>query len=142
MGCDIHTVAFRQEDNKYIEISNDFFDVRSYALFGFLADVRNYSAITPISQPRGLPEWYNANEEDTWDYHSFSWLTLEELESYDYDQIVEDRRCTRNHDGGCTCDPGQGEKMTLREFLSEWYFKELAKMRSSGVDVIVFWFDN
>lgn len=138
MGCDIHVTPFKKKGEKYYALSNNFFDVRSYVLFGFLADIRNYSAITPISQPRGLPEWFKVNEEDTWDYHSFSWLTLEELESYNYDQIVEDRRC----DNGCTCPPGQGEKMTLREFLGEWYFEELAKMKLAEVDVIVFWFDS
>ncbi len=137
MGCDIHVQAFTKEDNKYLKLSEDFFDVRSYRLFGFLAGVRNYSAITPISKPKGLPDWYKESDDD-WEYHSHSWLTIDELESYDYNQIVEDRRI----DNGQTCEPGHGEKMTLREFLGEWYFKELSRMKNSGVEIIVFWFDS
>jgi hypothetical protein len=156
MGCDIHVKAYKKQDNKYCEISQNFFDTRSYALFGFLAGVRNYSGIAPISNPRGLPDWYNSGnpkskglsdwykgyDDDDWCYHSHSWLTLDELESYDYDQITEDRRCTVGNDGGCTCAPGQGEKMTLRDFLGEWYFKEIAEIKDAGIDVIVFWFDS
>ncbi len=142
MGCDIHVTPFKKEGEQYYELSHDFFNVRSYALFGFLADVRNYSAITPISKPRGLPGWFKVGYEEDWNYHSHSWLTLDELESYDYDQVVEDCRCTIGNDGSCTCPPGQGKKMPLREFLGKWYFKELANMRIAGIDGIVFWFDN
>lgn len=37
MGCDIHVQAFTKKGSKYLELSEDFFDVRSYRLFGFLA---------------------------------------------------------------------------------------------------------
>ena len=36
------------------------FDWRSYGMYGFLAGVRNYSAVQPISEPRGFPEDANS----------------------------------------------------------------------------------
>lgn len=105
------------------------FDWRSYGRFGFLADVRNYSDVDPITEPRGFPA--DASPEvradyDGWgvDAHTPSWLTLEELSAYDYDQEIEDRRHTRQEgpnvfNGGATCAPGNGKRMSLREFLGE-----------------------
>src|SRR5687768_8802356 len=125
MGCDIHIVAQRRnEAGEWVEVHGDFlegpdpFDWRSYGMFAFLAGVRNYSDITPISEPRGLPGDFNLGEyEDGGDGfrwlgdHSFSWLSVDELLAVDYDQTIEDRRVTRqlapNHwSGAQTCDPG------------------------------------
>jgi len=47
----------RDENFEYHEVDYIFFSgYQSYALYGFLADVRNLSKITPISEPRGLPD--------------------------------------------------------------------------------------
>lgn len=152
MGCDIHCFAERKDDaGKFIKVGDEFFDWRSYGLFGFLADVRNYSAIPPIAPPRGVPDDMSegvATEFDGWgrDAHSASWLGLPELLSFDYDAACEDRRCTRLvgnvYDGGSTADPGEGQSMTFRAFLGEGYFEELEKLRAAGAERIVFWFDN
>ena len=97
MGCDIHAYAEKQTLNGY-EMIDDFypFDYRHYGLYGFLADVRNYSAIKPIAETRGLPHCSDGvqKEYDKWDMdaHSSSWLSLEELERFDYDAEMEDRR--------------------------------------------------
>lgn len=71
-------------------------DSRNYLVFTILAGVRRYGwrdAVMPISEPRGWP-----TPERGWpiDYdemipgveHSCSWVTMRELEDYDWDQVV------------------------------------------------------
>ena len=147
MGCDIHCYAEKLQDGQWVYLRGiTSFHVRHYGIFAFLAGVRNYSAITPISPTRWLPEDVSdaVNEEHeigASDAHSASWLSVAELLAVDYDQQVEDRRCTRGGDGGCTCEPGQGELMTLREFLGPCFFASLKQLQDAGADRIVFWFD-
>jgi len=149
MGCDIHSYAERKAaTGRYEIVPNLFpFDSRNYGTFGFLANVRNYSEVPPIAPRRGFPE--DASPEATADYeswssdaHSPSWLTVKELSEFNYDAEMEDRRCTRNGNGGSTCEPGEGQKMTYREFFGEWFFKDLQALQDAGADRIVFWFDN
>ena len=163
MGCDIHMMAQRQtEDGSYETIDFVPFDWRSYGMFAFLAGVRNYSGIVPIAEKRGLPEdlirkkdpqdfyeWssYHDDYEFGYDTHSHTWLSVKELAEYDYDQIIEDRRYSGidkhgHHSGACTCEPGEGQKMTAREFLGEQFFEDLERLKYEDADRIVFWFDN
>jgi hypothetical protein len=69
---------------------------RCYNLFAQLADVRNGTGFAgvdtgegflPIAPQRGLPEGCD-NEEGEFGDHSFSWLTLAELEAYDLDRVT------------------------------------------------------
>jgi hypothetical protein len=153
MGCDIHAFAERKVNGSWVSMSinNNWgaqpFEVRSYSLFGLLAGVRNYSAVTPIAAPRGMPDTVSELVQEKFlhwslDGHTHSWLMLSELTDFDYDQTMEDRRVTRGGDACCTADPGDGEKRTYREFLGEWYFKELERLKTLGAERIVFWFDN
>lgn len=144
MGCDIHI---------YTDPKTDFtpFDYRDYGMFGFLAGVRNYSCVPPISKPRGfpndLPEYIRKQQED-WEYdgHTHSWLSIDELASFDYNQVFEDRRVTREVDsiinGAVIAESGEGEITTYREFLGEQFFEDLEKLQELGVKRIIFWFDN
>lgn len=157
MGCDIHICAERKDQNgKWTRVSLPEYEIvleeRVYAWFAFLADVRNYGAVTPISEPRGIPEDASESTKEAhaqWDVdaHSASWLTLNELIDFDYEQGTEDRRVTRTlpsgllH-GGCTCEPGQGKSMALGEYLGEAFFKGLQQLQTAGAERIVFWFDN
>ena len=154
MGCDIHCYAEkRNEQGVYEPIEGvEAFGARVYGTFGFLADVRNYSGVTPIAEARGIPadvsEWVKA-EHESWDCdaHSASWLSVQELMAFDYDAMTEDRRLTRRTaggwlDGGCTADHGDGKAMTYREFLGEWFFNDLEDLKKHGAERIVFWFDN
>lgn len=149
MGCDIHSFAERKNENgqweKVPELSP--FGSRSYGTFGFLADVRNYSALTPIAKRRGFPDDASrevASEYEGWGSyaHSPAWLTVAELAAFDYDAICEDRRCMRNGNGGSTCEPGEGRQQTYREFLGPWFFDDLKALQDAGAERVVFWFDN
>lgn len=62
MGCDIHAMIekrhwYREEDRQekffYVNAGNPHI-LRNYPLFAFLAGVRNYYGINPISRPRGI----------------------------------------------------------------------------------------
>lgn len=173
MGCDIHAYAeYRDQDGDWRKVGDVFpvedwyrehfgkdksdaaFDWRHYGMYGFLADVRNYSAVPSLASPRGLPDDVSAEvraEADDWgvDGHSHSWFSVKELTAFDYDQPIEDRRVTREispgyRDGGCTAEPGGGEVTTWRQFLPSIYFRDLdllAAIEAPEVRV-VFWFDN
>lgn len=167
MGCDIHSYAERKTDGQWHHVvgvfgsskypSNEPFDWRDYSVFAFLAGVRNYSDVTPIMEPRGLPEDASQSvkdEHEVWygDAHTASWLLIEELNNFDYDQTMEDRRVARRvvnpitgggwTDGGCTANPGEGRPMTYREFLGHGFFDDLAVLNKIGAERVVFWFDN
>jgi hypothetical protein len=68
-------------------------------MFGFLANVRNYSAVPPIAEQRGFPddasEGAKAEYDDGFGYHSPSWLMVNELLAFNYDALMENRRVTR-----------------------------------------------
>jgi hypothetical protein len=152
MGCDIHCYAEKKGAKSFVKVKCNAFDSRSYGTFGFLANVRNYSDVTPIAEQRGFPSDASKAVKtafDGWgsDAHSPSWLTVDELTAFDYDAPTEDRRVTRQlacgiWDGGSTAEPGGGLQTTYREFLGEWFFKDIKKLQDAGAERIVFWFDN
>jgi hypothetical protein len=171
MGCDIHSrVQVLEEgqwktvkacvfppdapdlfqlDSYWNRASVEPFSWRSYGMFGFLANVRNYSHIPAISEPRGLPEDIaSSHNDDDYEFgdHSFSWLSLKELLEFDYDQAFEDRRCMRDGNGAADAGAGNGLKTTFREFLGPLFFRDLAILRcirSNPEHVrVVFGFDN
>lgn len=160
MGCDIHLVTQVRRDGKWVDapIEKEPFNYRSYGLFGFLADVRNYSEVPPISKPKGLPEDFKTPVDDWFEIdnpysHSHSWLTLKELVEYNYDQVFWDKRVTRqtgpnSWDGAATAMPGEGQHLTVREFLGEQFWDDLTGLLAleecyNPEDIrIVFCFDN
>jgi hypothetical protein len=144
MGCDIHTRAEKRVDGVWTTIPKlRPFHWRQYGMFGFLADVRNYSAVTPIAPSRGLPDDVILDDDNEYELgeHSFSWLSVQELLDFDYDQKMEDRRVTRQV-GGCTAEPGGGRTMTYREFLGPDFFRDLKKLKQAGAERVVFGFDS
>ncbi len=150
MGCDIHTTAERNVNGQWIEVAVDpeAFDWRSYGLFGFLADVRNYSHVPPIAPQRGVPADATIEARDNMDgYHSCSWLSVRELLDFDYDATFEDRRTSaqtgpNSWTGAADAGAGNGNLTTFRDFLGEGFFKELKRLRAAGVERIVFGFDS
>lgn len=166
MGCDIHSFAETRNDDGTWQATGDVFPSiyahfgeptteepfqnGSYALFAWLAGVRNYGEVTPLAEPRGLPDVSRrvAEEVEIWegDGHSYSWFTVAELLAVDYDSTqVNDRRIERNGDGGVTGTPGEGTVMTLRQYLGPGYFERLdllARLGKPDAVRVVFWFDN
>ena len=76
-----------------LEMPN-YFDARNYNLFAVLANVRNGTwgeLLVPISEPRGLPKdsstfaEYDFDVDYTLGDHSFSYVTLKELQDYPWD---------------------------------------------------------
>lgn len=163
MGTDLMRCKFqKQVEGGWVDVDEpegcDFTDGRSYAFYGWLANVRNYSAVTPLAPMRGLPDdiveqqkkrqkdrhpLYDSDTMEDYDYrdYSWSWLSVDEFRAVDYDQVVEDRRCTIGNNGGCTCEPGQGRFMPLREFLDEHCMSIVERLMASDVERIVFGFD-
>ena len=147
MGSDIYTKAERRNETGEWECIPDLapFKNRDYGTFGFLANVRNYYEVSPIAERRGIPDDVSEEVAEYYeDCNSFarsaSWLTVSELDAFDYNAIIEDRRFIRKSD--VTCDPGEGVMRTYRDFLGKMFFDDLKKLKEAGAERIVFWFDN
>lgn len=146
MGLYLRTIGERGDGRKWVQTGCDPFDgAKNYALSGWLAGIRNYSALNPIAPDRGAPDGFDFAKHDV-DYHISTWVGVDELLAVDYEQIIEDRRVTREtrpgtFDGGCTCEPGAGKQMTLRAFLGGWFFEEMEEAKAAGVERIVIGFD-
>jgi hypothetical protein len=99
MGCDIHSVAQVFKDGRWVTVAHEpTGDDRSYDTFAVLANVRNgygFAGVSTgegwpyISEPRGLPEGFpldsddSERHEDQWmGDHSHSWLLLSEIENF------------------------------------------------------------
>lgn len=159
MGCDLYSYVEQQNDHGTWEhkrwepleqYEDGPFTARIYRVYGFLADVRNYSQVPPIAKVRGLPDDVSAEvraEDGKWGGygHSHSHLTVDELAAFDYDQSFEDRRVTRGNNGGRTAVSGGGEMTTFREFFGADFFRDLdvlVVMNRDRPTRVVFWFDN
>ena len=165
MGCDIHIyVEQRQADGSWSKVDwpsarpDDYidgpFDWRSYGVFGFLGyEGRNYSEVPALAEIRGLPEDVSTSvreDSDGIDWHSHSWLSVDELSAFDYAQTFEDRRVTvqtgpRTFNGGATAEPGGGQVVSYREFLGDSFMNDLATltaMNAVRATRVVFWFDS
>ena len=169
MGCDIHSrvQVFKDGEWKTVEarlfpdVSPDLFDAESrwsrsspepftwrcYGMFAFLADVRNYSFVPPLSKARGFSEDMKGCDSDDFLFgeHSFSWLGLDELLAFNYDQTFEDRRWMKDGNGAADAGAGNGVMVTFRDFLGPHFFRDLAIMRCLGEPSqvrVVFGFDN
>ena len=155
MGCDIHTLVQVKKDGVWRDSDLEVFDCCSYGIFGFLANVRNYSEVPCISEPRGLPDDWSQDYTESLglncgDYHSYSWLTLSELLNYDYNIVFWDRRISRVMstgwiDGAATAASGEGRMIKIRDFLGNYFFDELFRMLELGDSDnvrVIFWFDN
>lgn len=98
MGCDIHTLVQVKHNNEWVTVGVNVADDRSYLTFGALAGIRDRT-VKPIAEPRGLPEDLNSFYKDSGmlGEHSFSWLTVDEINSYIYDVINDyDNQLTTN----------------------------------------------
>ena len=160
MGCDIHSCVEIKKDGKWTLLTDPLFpgyeapttepfDVRHYGMFGFLANVRNYSGVEPLSPQKGFPEdgsvWVTEAREDS-DYHSPSWFTVAELLAVDYEKEILDWRVMRGNDGAAKAESeAECQRLKLKDFLGETYMECLGTLKTLGPpeDVrVVFAFDN
>ena len=142
------------------------YDDRDYDLFGMLANVRNGTwsePVIPISLPKGLPKDVSkfVNEKaNEWnlDGHSHSFLTLEELEKYEWKKKVKMERYVTKEQKKEYDEKGikpDSYALYISDgVLLEWdaeiypkYFVEevipqLQALKKFGEVRIVFWFDN
>lgn len=141
MGTDIYTWAVNKEgkilnDTGVWVEKDDFFKgkpfgCRNYGLYGWLADVRNYSELTPIAADRG---WLNVPEDvlknqDEDSGHSHSWVSIDELSAVDYDTEIIDKR-------------HKDKRMSLREFLGKGFFMDLSELNRIGASCVWFCFSS
>jgi hypothetical protein len=138
MACDITVYVEKRINNKWRIIDCDVFSNRNYSFFAWLAGVRNYSCVKPLASGRGLPSDFSLAHDVFSDYHSLSWVSVDELLDVNYESIIEDRRV----DGSSTCDAGCGKFVKLRDFLGEGYFNDLKILKELKADRVIFMFDN
>ena len=161
MGTDIHVYAeYRNTANAWEAIPDyEPFGQRCYDVFSFFANVRfsdEYRRVTPypISEPRGLPKdvgTYVKKESDELGKDGFghSWLSVEELSSFDYKKPLREREVHPFWEASTLCfsviPPApsyeQAENPTIGDALGGYYFDELEKLKESKAERIVFWFD-
>jgi hypothetical protein len=157
MGCDIHTYAevFKKGQWQYHRHGHPF-DWRDYGMYGFLANVCNYSKVPFLAEPKySVPEDLSKHVDSIYQqarnyggYHSYSWFLLSELLAFDYEQTFDDRRWYDHpFDGGSELPPDKHNIVTFKEFLGESFFKELEHLKllndKNPEHVrIIFWFDN
>lgn len=55
MGCYIHSQAEKQDGGRWVGLDVEAFEEQNYRFFGWLADVCNYSGVTPLAADRGFP---------------------------------------------------------------------------------------
>jgi len=148
----IHAFAERMDSQgnwQYVP-GIDPFDLSDYTLYAWLADVRNYSDMTPIAQPRGLPADASAHVAELFQEHrgahGCSWLSVDELLAFDYDAPCEDcvkyTEISPGYSTGARVPAGQGIMSTYRKIF-EWssLFDDLADLRAAGAGRVVVWFD-
>jgi len=92
------TACFSCNGSKVTNDPQGWYHSRNYNVFAILADVRNNYGFTPIAMPRGIPEDtaiiethdlpYDERTYVSFGDHSFSWLLLQEILDYDWDQPV------------------------------------------------------
>lgn len=139
MGCNIHIKVEIKKTNKwYQESCLNPFDYRSYGLYGFLANVRNYSEVPFIQESRGIPQDSPSYGKDL-DYeslgeHNFGYIILKELLDFDYDKTFQDMRTSEtvgNLTNGAARSKIVGVTITFKEFLGEHYFNQLKILKRS-----------
>ena len=155
MGCDIHLFSekkftydghnfwwccdyfklnpYRQFDkeneSKYDHI--EIYGNRDYALFGALADVRNYYDSVPICAPRGIPKDASnvvKKEANRWGIygHTHSWLYAKELFDYQKAHQTHKYKGYVSPDDAAKLDKGEGYPESWCQGTSDktWVWRE------------------
>lgn len=105
MGCDIIMHSQVKKDNEWVWYDYCIFDERSYTLYGILDGTRGTEFKPIISEYRGFPEDskdklkksdpydndYTTEEGVYLGYTGVNYLSLRELQSFDWDQEIPNR---------------------------------------------------
>lgn len=164
MGCDIHCYIeyrkppFVSEDSiKWKSFGGRINPGRHYEIFAKLVGVRNYKEITPLSNPRGVPDdagWHSKNdsllyisstnpsgEGNCSPENASKWITEGSSKCVDGNWVTNP-----DWHSGSWCDSKEIESVLKDEKYAEQYFAVLAAMKSfeqQGYESrLVFWFDN
>jgi hypothetical protein len=154
MTGDIHTHAERRDATGTWRKIPDLIQLswRSYGVHGWLADVRNHSAVPALAARRGLPS--DISKEVARNYmgwedfaHNMSWVGVPELVAFDYDATWEDRRNHHIHDADpwltrLVAKSNRRQLRTFRELLGDAFFYDLELLQTAGAERVVFWFDS
>lgn len=148
----VSVIAFSEKlvDGRWVLLERDVMSFHGATYSAFLAGIRNWSVVPPIAEPRGVPADVSEAvgrefRADASDAVAPSWLSIGELQAFDYERAFEDRRVERRTpqgwiDGAATCEPGEGKITTYRNFLGSGFFEELDRLVRSGSQRVVFWF--
>jgi hypothetical protein len=171
MGCDITSFAEVKQGSQWKPVGDVFsldewgrkvrrkefcnspFNWRDYGMYGFLANVRNYSRVPTVTTPRsGIPHDVSPEVRSQFDscasyVHTPTWVTLRELLEFDYEQIFWNRYVRRQvTESGYSvglAEEGEGVRLSVRDFLGPRFFEHLNVLKALGApeDVrIIFWF--
>ena len=161
MGIDIYGyVEVKKGDAwEYVKEKWPYDGCRNYLAFYFIGHRHSgYGGFPRIAEPRGLPPDLSpkvkaASDEWQGEYFYPSWLTLDELLKYDYNQVVSRQRVITVIENGepyylapHTEEEGEWKDFTLYEELSQFpeNFKYLQEEFGNVIPEnvrIVFWFD-
>lgn len=154
MGCDIHTITEIKAPQGWQRTIPDpnVFSCRSYRWFAFLADERNSFGI-PCPFGGGYRGWPadHCGEADAlrenYEYNGFgaTFVTLQELLDFDYNQTFENRHNTGSDPfkkgmsfgeyfvrKNAPLDAGLGKLETFRDFLGLAFFENIEILKEIG----------
>ena len=155
MGTDIHAYAERKSSNGSWEAIKDYqpFHYRDADLFAFFAGIKCerldswFIRPSAVVSPRGLPPDVSTYVKDQYDSfgvdaHTPSWLSVSELNAFDYDTTIEDRDVELLEPAPPRASRPPEFVETHKECLGKRYFEELHKLNQYKAERIVFWFDS
>jgi len=162
MGCDIHAYIeykYDKDSNYWNAFGGQFRFGRSYDMFAKMAGVRSYGSITPITEPRGMPEhpaWHSkmdnqlfVTDSDEHEEGTCPRSLAERWVAIGAGKYIDEDKTYVTHP-----DCHSNSWLTTEEFAKAFkktdpgpeYKAALAAMRSfekSGYEArLVFWFDN
>lgn len=143
MGTDIHLRAQVRRQGEWHDevVPSKLLGWRNYSVFAALAGVRNSDGVPPIAPPRGLPDDLRGAEPDPAEIadccHDTSWLTLAELQAYDWEGPAwQGQRNCWTDDG-----PQPVPLHTFTRVFRERFLPFLARLGPAEAVRLVFFFD-
>jgi hypothetical protein len=134
MGCDIHLFVEERVDNGKWEYVQEIDVNRNYDLFGFLAGVRDDNNLQHFPR-KGFPNDASKTvigQYDEWDLngHSHSWLTLEELQTVNWD----DEKATIKQSGVVRNDDWDKFQESVKSGKPDYWFSYSAAVVGKGAE--------